>query len=93
MCCQYTPKIYSCQVGNKNIYACVKWLLRKVFIICKDTVFRLEYRTEKCIFLFNIHKVLNVFEHIICMYLTKIQEFKGMIEGVGESGVKGRMRE
>lgn len=27
------------------------------------------------------------------MYLTKIQEFKGMIEGVGESGVKGRMRE
>nr|DAJ62546.1 MAG TPA: hypothetical protein [Caudoviricetes sp.] len=39
MCCQYTPKIYSCQVGNKNIYARVKWLLRKVFIIGKDTVF------------------------------------------------------
>nr|DAJ62545.1 MAG TPA: hypothetical protein [Caudoviricetes sp.] len=39
----------------------------------------MEYRTEKCIFLFNIHKVLNVFEHIICMYLTKIQDFKGMM--------------
>lgn len=27
------------------------------------------------------------------MYLTKIQEFKGMMKGVGECGVKGRMRE
>lgn len=53
----------------------------------------MEYRAEKCIFLFNIHKVLNVFEHKICMYLTKIQEFKGMIGERSESGVKGRMRE